>query len=97
MSLGLIVANALDVPGAASLEVGIPSITINGSLLAFSEAPLRIRMVEPAPGSPLVVLTYKPGTLPCISSCGEVTAPRLISSAFTATTEPLRSLFFIEP
>lgn len=50
ISLGLMVASALGVPGAASFETGIPSITISGSLLAFSDAPPRIRIVEPAPG-----------------------------------------------
>ena len=97
MSLGLMVAKALGVPGAASLATGIPSITINGSLLAFNDAPPRMRILLPAPGCPSGDDTCSPGTLPCINSCGEVTAPLFSSSALRATTEPLKSFFLTEP
>ena len=39
----------------------------------------------------------RPGTLPCSIWSGEVTTPRLISSALMAVTEPVKSFFFTEP
>ncbi len=97
MSLGLTIARPLDMPGPASLATGTPSMTISGLLLAESEAPPRMRISAPAPGAPLPEVMFTPGTLPRSSSWGEVRAPRLISSAFTAMTEPVMSFFFTAP
>ena len=54
ISFGLIKARALACPEIPPLSNGIPSITINGSLLALREAPPRIRILLPDPGAPLL-------------------------------------------
>ena len=63
MSLGLTVDKGLAIP-APLPATGIPSITINGSLLAVKEAAPRIRIVALPVGSPEAGVTNKPGTLP---------------------------------
>ena len=48
-------------------------------------------------GLPEAGVTNKPGTFPCSIWSGEVMAPRLISSALIAVTEPVRSFFLTLP
>ncbi len=52
ISEGLIEASPFFIPGDASLEVGTPSITIRGSLLALRDAPPLILICAPEPGLP---------------------------------------------
>ena len=75
MSLGLTSDSGLFIPFVALLSIGIPSMTISGLLEAFSEAPPRIRISAPPPGSPDVVLTFTPAILPWIMSWAVVTIP----------------------
>lgn len=78
MSFGFIEANTLVEPPLASLSKGRPSITINGSFLAFKEEPPRILIVDPEPGAPLVVM-FKPATLPFNRFSAVAFKPRLKS------------------
>ena len=75
ISLGLIRLNVLDAPDIPLPLKGTPSITISGSLLAFNEAPPRIRMVLPAPGEPPLLVIDTPATLPAINCSGVVMLP----------------------
>ncbi|MNI26821.1 hypothetical protein D3C73_805380 [compost metagenome] len=75
ISFGLIKLNGLATPDTEPPANGIPSTTINGSLLAFNEAPVRIRIVLPAPGCPPLVVICTPGTLPIMSCSGEEICP----------------------
>ena len=97
ISFGLTSERGFDIPLMPSLSIASPSITINGSLLAFSEEPPRIRTVAPAPGAPPVDTTFTPAILPVIMSWGEVVIPLLILSGFMAVTEPVASSFFTCP
>ena len=97
MSFGLINANGFACPEIPPPSIGIPSITIKGSLLAFNEAPPLIRMVLPAPGAPLLLIIDTPATLPAINCSGVVIAPVLKSLAVTVDTEPDKSFFLTEP
>src|SRR6478752_6748737 len=76
---------------------GTPSTTINGSLLAFSEAPPRIRIVLPEPGAPPLDVICTPATFPAISCSGVVIDPLLKSFAVIAVTAPVRSFFLLVP
>jgi len=51
-----------------TLNIENSSVTINGSLEAESEAPLRMRIVAPVPGAPELDTTFTPGTLPTRAS-----------------------------
>jgi len=93
MSLGLMVLNGLRIPEMPSLSMGTPSITISGSLLALSDEPPRMRMVEPDPGAPPPEVICTPAILPDTSSCGDVMAPLLKSADVMAETDPVASSF----
>src|SRR5690606_39432838 len=56
MSLGFMVLRMDLEPPTVTLSMGRPSITIKGSVEAPNEAPPRIRMTEPEPGSPPVFM-----------------------------------------
>ncbi len=75
MSLGLIVFRKFAEPDIPLLSTGTPSITINGSLLAFKEAPPRMRILLPPPADPPLVVTCKPATLPCNNCSEELICP----------------------
>ncbi len=97
ISLGFTIERGFAMPAPPSSAMGTPSITISGALDAVSDAIPRMRIVgfEFGPPSPGMICT--PGTLPCIISCAETTAPRLFSSALMATTEPVMSFFLTAP
>lgn len=97
MSLGLIPPMRLLPPSIEELSTGTPSITISGSFEAESDAPERIRIVEPEPGAPELETTFTPATLPTRASCALDCAPLLNSSGLMADTEPVRSFFFTVP
>ena len=94
MSLGLIrLKKLLLLPLIPPISRGTPSRTINGSLLAFKEAPPRIRMVLPAVGEPLLDMICTPAILPLMSCSGELIIPSLKSLLLTLATAPVRSPF----
>src|SRR5574337_958863 len=97
ISFGFSRANEFATPAMPELESGIPSITINGSLLAFSDEPPRIRIVLPEPGAPPFGVMDTPATLPLINCSGVVTTPLLKSLAVTVDTDPVRSFFLDVP
>src|SRR5436190_13218734 len=97
ISFGLINANALAAPAIPVLSTGTPSITINGSLLALSDAPPRMRIVLPEPGAPPLDDICTPATFPAINCSGVVMGPLLKSFAVMAVTEPVRSFFSLVP
>src|SRR5688572_17224957 len=97
ISLGLMVDKILGEPPRLVLLIGTPSITMRGSLLALSEEPPRIRIVDAFPGAPLLEMTETPAVLPAISSWGELTAPLLKSFALITAREPVASDFFTVP
>src|SRR6478736_662415 len=104
MSFGLIRLNGSGEPAIDGLPSmflfganGTPSTTINGSLLALSEAPPRIRIVLPEPGAPPLDVIWTPATFPEISCSGVVMAPLLKSFAVIAVTAPVRSFFLLVP
>ena len=97
MSSGLIEPMMFDEPSIVELSTGTPSMTIRGSLLADSDAPLRTRMVAPEPGAPEPVTTLTPATLPTSASCMVTRLPLLNSSGSMAITEPVASDFFTLP
>ena len=76
---------------------GTPSNTISGSLLAFSEAPPRTRIVLPEVGEPLLDMICTPEIFPLISCSGELTSTMLKSLLLTFVTEPVRSLLRCVP
>ena len=78
-------------------SLNAPSMTMSGSLLAESDAPLRTRMVEPEPGAPEPDTTLTPATLPTRASCTVTRLPLLKSSGSMAMTEPVASDFFTLP
>ncbi|MOA10477.1 hypothetical protein D3C78_1303660 [compost metagenome] len=55
-------------PPIGVLSTGTLSIMISGSLLAFKEAPPRIRIVDVLPGAPLIEVTVTPAIRPEIAS-----------------------------
>ena len=82
ISFGLIKLNGLATPDIEELPLlsfafskGIPSITIKGSLLAFKEAPPRIRITLPEPGAPPLEVIDTPATLPDINCSGVAMLP----------------------
>ena len=75
ISLGLMVFNRFAEPETPFPSTGTPSITINGSLLALSEAPPRIRMRLPPPAAPPPVVIERPATLPTRSCSEELMLP----------------------
>ncbi|CUP26161.1 Uncharacterised protein [Segatella copri] len=97
ISLGLTRERGLFTPFVLLLSIGIPSITINGLLLAVREAPPRIRICAPSPGAPVDELTFTPAILPWIISCAEVMIPWFFSSGLIAVTEPVKSFFLATP
>ncbi len=70
ISLGLMVLNKFPEPEMPLLSTGTPSTTISGSLLAFKEAPPRIRILLPPPALPPPLVTCKPATFPT-NNCSE--------------------------
>ena len=70
ISFGFIVLNKLPVPDIPLPSTGTPSITIKGSLLAFKDAPPRIRILLPPPADPPPEVICKPATLPC-NNCSD--------------------------
>ena len=98
ISFGLMRLRKLPLPETEPpTSIGMPSMTINGSLEALSEAPPRIRMVLPADGEPPLLTICTPLTLPLISSSGELMTPWLKSLLLTLDTEPVRSLLRCTP
>ena len=97
MSFGLIIASGFATPEIPPLATGTLSITINGSLLAFKEAPPLILIVLPAPGAPPLEVICTPATLPAISCSAEVFCPLTKSFEVTLTTEPVKSFFLAVP
>ena len=97
ISPGLMVFSGFLIPEISSLSIGTPSITKSGSLLAESDEPPRMRMVEPEPGAPPPEVIWTPGILPITSCSGEVMEPLLKSSALTAVTDPVASSFLTCP
>ena len=83
-------------PPIVLLSIGRPFITINGSLEAPSEAPPRMRIVEPDPGSP-PVLIVRPETRPLKRFSGVTMLPRLKSSEVTEVKEPVASFMVVVP
>ena len=81
----------------ASLFTSMPSITYKGSLPALMDVVPLIRIEVSAPGLPDNCVTCTPAALPCSAWSKDVTGTALRSSAFTETTEPVRSLFFTVP
>ena len=80
MSLGLIILRKLlEFPEIPPCSNGTPSRTISGSLLAFNDAPPRIRIVLPAVAEPLFDIICTPEILPLISCSGLLTIPLLKS------------------
>ena len=77
--------------------MGKPSIIINGSLLALTEAAPRIRKFVPPPGCALTALTCKPAAFPARAWLIVETVPTGASSILTEATAPVRSFFFIVP
>ena len=75
ISFGLIKLNGLETPEIFEFSKGIPSITIKGSLLAFKEAPPRIRITLPEPGAPPLEVIDTPATLPDINCSGVAMLP----------------------
>ncbi len=96
MSFGFTIAKGLVKPCTPLLSIASPSITINGSFLAFNDEPPRIRIVAPPPGVPLEI-TFTPAILPVIISCALVITPLLILSGLMAVTDPVKSFFFTVP
>ena len=90
-------ASLLERPFTPSLSIAIPSITIRGSLDAFSEEPPRIRIWAPLPGAPSLLVTLTPAIFPEIISCAFITKPLFFPSGFMAVTEPVRSFFLATP
>ena len=97
ISSGLSRSKGFDMAPPAPCAIGTPSMTINGSLEALSEADPRILMREPEPGPPSPGVTSRPGTLPLSMSWVLTTAPLFRSSALKAMMEPVRSSFFTVP
>src|SRR5664280_116253 len=97
ISFGLSNANGFATPAIPEFDIGIPSITIKGSLLAFKEEPPRILMVLPDPGAPSFEVMDTPATLPLINCSGVVIMPLLKSFAFTVVIEPVKSFFLAVP
>src|SRR5690606_6749239 len=64
ISLGLMVLSRFAEPDTPLLSTGTPSITINGSLLAFNDADPLIRILLPPPAAPPPGVISNPGTLP---------------------------------
>ena len=89
--------NGLLEPSVPFVSIGTPSITINGSLVAFKEAPPRIRIVAPPSGWPPFDVTTTPGAAPTRRSCAEVARPASISSGFKVEMAPVASSFFTVP
>ena len=75
MSLGLMVFNRFAEPAMPLPSTGTPSITINGSLLAFNEAPPLILIRLPPPAEPPPLVTCNPATLPCNNCSDEAMFP----------------------
>ena len=75
----------------------IPSITTSGETLAPTvDNPLN-RITLFSFGSPPLLYTCKPATLPWSNSAGSEITPWLKSSAFTSTTADVISFSFCEP
>ena len=77
-------------------DIGNPSTTIKGSLLAANDDPPRIRMTASLPGVPEEVMTT-PDALPFNKPSTLVIAPLLKSLDVINSTEPVASFFFTEP
>ena len=75
MSFGLMVFNTLADPAIPLPSTGTPSITISGSLLALSDAPLRIRILLPPPAEPPPEVICNPETLPTKNCSDEAIFP----------------------
>ena len=97
MSFGLIKASGFATPAIPLLLKGTLSITINGSLLALSEAPPLILMVLPAPGAPPFEVICTPATLPAINCSGLVNCPFTKSLEEMLATLPVKSFLRTEP
>src|SRR6187549_3749401 len=69
--------------------IGTPSITYNGSLLAFIEPIPLMRMLGVAPASPLAVVTCTPAALPTRAFWKDVLGGSLISFPLITEAEPV--------
>ena len=76
---------------------GNPSTTISGVFEPLSELLPRMRTTAPAPGSCDVFMICNPAARPCRRPSTDGAEMSLMASIFTETTDPVRSLFFIEP
>ena len=97
MSAGLIELSALGAPGSVPPSMGTPSMTMSGSLEALSEAPPRMRIVEPEPGPPPPGTICTPAILPVMSWSGVEMAPFWKSLLEIVVMEPVRSFFCTDP
>ena len=98
ISLGLIRLRKLPLPETEPpTSIGTPSNTMSGSFEALSDAPPRMRMVDPAVGEPPPLTICTPAILPLTSASGEEIIPLLKSFSLTEATEPVRSFFLRTP
>ena len=87
----------LATPFTPVLSIGTLSMTIKGSLLAFSDEPPRILILDLPPGVPPSLVILTPATLPASMSCGFTTTPLFLESGLRAATEPVKSDFLATP
>ena len=112
MSLGLILAKGFcdGNPKAALLlktspwtprptffEIGNPSTTYRGSFPAVIDPTPLTLMLEPAPGSPELSVTWTPASCPWIAFSKLARGKFSIDSAEIEATEPVMSLFTCRP
>ncbi len=97
ISFGLMVDKIPREPPTLSLDIGNPSITINGSLEALIDEPPRILIVAPEPGAPPSDVIFTPATLPLSRLSGVTILPLVKSFAVTDSTDPVASLTVVVP
>src|SRR6266550_5460876 len=80
-----------DIPwgSVATLLIGTPSITYSGSLLLLIELPPRIRICDPAPGSPLFSVISTPAARPESICVTLVVTPTLACAGLIVETDPV--------
>ena len=97
ISFGLINVNGLLTPAGETISNGIPSITISGLLLAFSDAPPRILILGAESGLPPLLVITKPATFPASNSSEETILPLLKSLSDKTATAPVASFLLTLP
>ena len=78
-------------------EIGKPSTTYNGSLLAFIEVPPLILILKAASGPPSELTTCTPATFDANAPSNEVVFILSISSDLIVETAPVKSFLFTDP